>query len=252
LKGAQEVKDHPWLKYYPWKELYDKKLEAPFIPKVGDNFDRKYCEAPDKIGEATRERYDNYLRQENFSVVFNNFTFINYQDSEPALNNENTTRQHQHGMTKSSSYKPSNLNINMLKNKVKIVEQHSDKPNNIYSNNYLMNSSNSTNNLMSKYTNRDSRDKKSGSLVENSQRGVNPQLMNSRGIINSKLPSINNLDKLKLAKKLSNSSSTNSIFNKNYSKQSTSSAANSANVTSSSVNYMHRKSGSTVNFNYNQ
>lgn len=34
LRGAQEVKDHVWLKYYPWKDLYDKKLESPFIPKV--------------------------------------------------------------------------------------------------------------------------------------------------------------------------------------------------------------------------
>ena len=34
LRGAVEIKDHAWLKYYPWKDLYDKKLESPFIPKV--------------------------------------------------------------------------------------------------------------------------------------------------------------------------------------------------------------------------
>ena len=34
LRGAIEIKDHAWLKYYPWKDLYDKKLESPFIPKV--------------------------------------------------------------------------------------------------------------------------------------------------------------------------------------------------------------------------
>jgi len=34
LRGAQEIKDHAWLKYYPWKDLYEKKLESPFVPKV--------------------------------------------------------------------------------------------------------------------------------------------------------------------------------------------------------------------------
>jgi hypothetical protein len=34
LRGAVEIKDHAWLKYYPWKDLYDKKLDSPFIPKV--------------------------------------------------------------------------------------------------------------------------------------------------------------------------------------------------------------------------
>lgn len=34
LNGASEVKEHIWIKYFPWKELYEKKLEAPFVPKV--------------------------------------------------------------------------------------------------------------------------------------------------------------------------------------------------------------------------
>ena len=25
---------HPWLKDFPWKKLYDKEIEAPFIPNV--------------------------------------------------------------------------------------------------------------------------------------------------------------------------------------------------------------------------
>ena len=32
--GAAEVKEHSWLKHFPWKDLYQKKLESPFVPKV--------------------------------------------------------------------------------------------------------------------------------------------------------------------------------------------------------------------------
>jgi hypothetical protein len=77
MKGASEVKNHPWLKYYPWKELYEKSLESPFIPKLGDNFDKKFCESPDKLGETTKSRYEKYIHEENFKNVFKNFTIIN-------------------------------------------------------------------------------------------------------------------------------------------------------------------------------
>lgn len=38
LRGAAEVKDHPWIKYFDWNNLYEKKIEAPFIPKVFNMF----------------------------------------------------------------------------------------------------------------------------------------------------------------------------------------------------------------------
>lgn len=38
-RGFAEVKDHPWLKDFPWKELCERSITAPFIPKSQDNFD---------------------------------------------------------------------------------------------------------------------------------------------------------------------------------------------------------------------
>lgn len=80
LRGPGEVKEHPWIKYYDWKALYEKQIEAPFVPKIGDNFDKKYCEAPDKIGEETKERYDKLLKEEASKQVFKDFVYFSQND----------------------------------------------------------------------------------------------------------------------------------------------------------------------------
>ena len=41
FRGVQELKEHPWLKYFPWSELLAKSIEAPFVPERKDNFDKK-------------------------------------------------------------------------------------------------------------------------------------------------------------------------------------------------------------------
>jgi hypothetical protein len=41
LNGPSEVKDHPWLKNFPWQDLTDKKIQSPFVPPKSDNFDQK-------------------------------------------------------------------------------------------------------------------------------------------------------------------------------------------------------------------
>lgn len=37
--GSEEVKNHPWLRDFPWQDLYERKVRAPFIPPMEDNFD---------------------------------------------------------------------------------------------------------------------------------------------------------------------------------------------------------------------
>lgn len=32
INGPEEVKNHPWLKNFPWQKLQDRKIESPFIP----------------------------------------------------------------------------------------------------------------------------------------------------------------------------------------------------------------------------
>ena len=53
-KGIWELKQHRWMKYFPWDKLLNKELESPFIPEKKDNFDKKYCEANDSINIETK------------------------------------------------------------------------------------------------------------------------------------------------------------------------------------------------------
>ncbi len=36
--GIHELIEHGWLKDIPWKELYNKEVNSPYIPKVKLNF----------------------------------------------------------------------------------------------------------------------------------------------------------------------------------------------------------------------
>jgi hypothetical protein len=75
FKGIQEIKEHPWLMEVNWKQLFEKKITSPFVPRGGDNFDRRYCEGIDKLDTETIDRYQGYLKKENFTSLFQNYTF---------------------------------------------------------------------------------------------------------------------------------------------------------------------------------
>lgn len=47
---------------------------------MGDNFDQKYCQAVEKIGQNTKENYDNMIRRETIQNYFKLFTFISNED----------------------------------------------------------------------------------------------------------------------------------------------------------------------------
>ena len=34
LNGPNEVKTHPWLRDFPWDDLYHKRLRASYVPNV--------------------------------------------------------------------------------------------------------------------------------------------------------------------------------------------------------------------------
>ncbi len=81
LRGPTEVKEHLWFKNYDWKNLYLGKLKAPFLPKKGDNFDFHYCNAPEKIGMETEERYRLIKGSQKCKENFIGFYYFNRYDN---------------------------------------------------------------------------------------------------------------------------------------------------------------------------
>ena len=76
--GIKEVKEHPWIKYYPWEMILDKTLPSPFIPQNKDNFDLRFCAKTQNIGQETQIRYEEILMSSYYNNIFKNF-FYNYE-----------------------------------------------------------------------------------------------------------------------------------------------------------------------------
>ena len=74
-KGVEELKEHPWLRYYPWDLFKNKTLPSPFVPQNKNNFDSRYCNGIDYIGEETKIRYEEILSDDNFEFYFRNFYY---------------------------------------------------------------------------------------------------------------------------------------------------------------------------------
>ena len=123
FRGATELKEHSWFKYYPWKDLYLRKIISPFIPKEGDNFDEKYCNKAEQAGINTKERYLKIKESFNYKLVFNDFYYFNREEQEnKGFNNtENCKNPHivyyEENEGVSDNNDASIINRNILSNK---------------------------------------------------------------------------------------------------------------------------------------
>ena len=118
-KGIWELKQHRWMKYFPWDKLINKELEAPFIPEKKDNFDKKYCEAVDSINIETKIRYEKYKNDFEYDNLFKNFTYygIITENQDKEKDKEKLTEKN--SLTNSTSIKSYDLlnNMRVIENK---------------------------------------------------------------------------------------------------------------------------------------
>ena len=80
FNGFEEVKNHPWLIDFNWDDLINKRMNPFFIPPLGDNnYDKKYCNEPDKIGDETQNEYETIKNKVDYNKCFQNYSCNNKQ-----------------------------------------------------------------------------------------------------------------------------------------------------------------------------
>ena len=94
FNGIKEVKEHPWIKYYPWDMILKKTLPSPFIPQNKDNFDLRYCAKTEKIGQETKIRYEEILMDDSYKNIFKDFYF-NYEIERKNINKNDINNKNQ-------------------------------------------------------------------------------------------------------------------------------------------------------------
>ena len=176
LGGTSEVKEHSWFKYFPWKDLYLKKIEPSFIPDTNDNFDNKICKAIDKIGVKTQERYLKIINSDKYKNSFCDFEYFNrfspfennaeknekiinpheiYEIENKNIDNKNNSICNNNNISHDINLKSKILNLdnhnNMNKSFIKIMEDQRysslrKKPNSIYTKLFLNGNKTSANN----------------------------------------------------------------------------------------------------------
>ena len=161
--GVNEIKEHPWMKDIDFDLLYNKKIEAPFIPPIDkENFDKKYCEGEDKVGETTLERYELYFNSELYEGVFKNYTYINKIYLNEYNNNRNIKIQ----------------NVKMINNDVAL-----NKNKNFNTINYERNSSMKDNNEITLEKNTIEYDSKL--KLKNNKENIDENIINNNDKINN-------------------------------------------------------------------
>ena len=80
FNGFDEIKNHPWLIDFNWDDLINKRINPVFIPPLGDNnYDKKYCNEPEKIGDETQNEYDCIKNKVDYNKYFQNYSCNNKQ-----------------------------------------------------------------------------------------------------------------------------------------------------------------------------
>ena len=74
--GAENIKNHKFFKGINWNDVWDKKLEPPFVPKLKDEQDLKYFDSSftdESIGSLLGK---NSLKEKPFSNEYNGFSYL--------------------------------------------------------------------------------------------------------------------------------------------------------------------------------
>ena len=77
-KGIHEIKQHKWFADLDWKDLYNMKIEAPFIPPEEENYDIKYLSREDIIDNDEQEKLEKIKLTNEYINGFKNYLYFNF------------------------------------------------------------------------------------------------------------------------------------------------------------------------------
>ena len=126
-RNIKELKEHPWIKYYPWNLIKDKKLPAPFIPENKDNFDKRYCENSEKRGEETDIRYMEIIEKNNMDNLFINYYYDENEDKKRIIK-RNIEKKIKINKRKIKNISKNNNNHNYMLNISQLLRKKMDIP----------------------------------------------------------------------------------------------------------------------------
>ena len=121
-KGINQIKNHIWFNDFSWKDLYNMKIESPFIPSEDDNFDSNFCTKEDIINNATKEKLEKIIQSDEYKTSFKKFLFFNIYENKklensfinPHKNYEEKANENDGNINnKESSSKKSNIFANI-------------------------------------------------------------------------------------------------------------------------------------------
>ena len=79
-KGINQIKQHKWFNNFCWKDLYNMKIESPYIPSGDDNYDINFCEKEDNLNNQEKERINQIMLSNEYKTSFKNYLFFNIYD----------------------------------------------------------------------------------------------------------------------------------------------------------------------------
>ena len=139
----KEIKDHPWLIDFNWDELITKKMQPYFVPPVSDsNYDKKYCNEPEKIGDETQKEYESIQNKYDYNKLFLNYSSNNKSFLEK-INMVNEQKKNKINIIEKEKKEQKNIfgmkkDINLLLKDTKILRALFKKENKILSNNNII------------------------------------------------------------------------------------------------------------------
>ena len=187
-KGICELKEHKWFNDVNWDELKLKKIKAPFVPKGEENFNRNYCEGVDPISNETIERYREYMNDDNYNILFNNYTFSNIENLKLIAENNNKNKFNDN-IDKMKTYNKDNINNNIFDNKENSKECNKEE-------NKILKKSNGLTNILSLSS--------TNFLIKSNRKNINNHI-DKIDIFNNKKNKRNNIKNVSENKKNQNS-----------------------------------------------